>query len=190
MLLSAERSSVELDASFRLPCLSIDVSDATAIVVSGCGLETVLPVSFDAFLGAAFAMSWASSSAQDGKVEIAKKERFLFNRAVEAYTRDGTLPSECGFNELSRRLTIIRTVCQGQNASKEWSTVSDLVETWVDRDIWEACVRTLPRDAEPSTSTGKGRASSGARAIVLARLMCSSGWHGLSQDGACCRGVG
>ena len=89
------------------------MSQSTESVARACGLETVLPVSDGLVILAARAMSSASTSIEFDK--IAQNEIANFNCAVDAFARDGTLPHECCFTELSRRMNIIRNVSQCQH---------------------------------------------------------------------------
>ena len=72
---------------------------------------------------------------------IVAQERDSFSKASDAYARDGSLPHECVFTELSRRMTIIRNVSQCPHVYNGWKNIAALVETWSDRDMWEACVK-------------------------------------------------
>ena len=72
---------------------------------------------------------------------IVSRERDSFSQAMDAYSRDGSLPHECVFTELSRRMTIIRNVSQCPHVYNGWKNISALVETWSDRDMWELCVK-------------------------------------------------
>ena len=72
---------------------------------------------------------------------IVAQERDSFSKAMDAYARDGSLPQECVFTELSRRMTIIRNVSQCPHVYNGWKNLSALVETWSDRDMWELCVK-------------------------------------------------
>ena len=67
--------------------------------------------------------------------QIAQKEVDDFNKAVEAYSRDGSLPHECCFTELSRRMIMLRNVSQCKHVYIGWRNISRLVETWADRDV-------------------------------------------------------
>jgi hypothetical protein len=72
---------------------------------------------------------------------IVAQERDSFSKDMDAYARDGSLPQECVFTELSRRMTIIRNVSQCPHVYNGWKNISALVETWSDRDMWELCVK-------------------------------------------------
>ena len=72
---------------------------------------------------------------------IVAQERDSFSKASDAYARDGSLPHECVFTELSRRMSIIRNVSQCPHVYNGWKNIAALVETWSDRDMWEACVK-------------------------------------------------
>ena len=135
------------------------ITHATAIVARACGLETVLPSSSGLHILAARAMSDASLSGEFDK--IAQKEVDDFNKAVDAYLRDGSLPHECCFTELSRRMIIIRNVSQCKHVYSGWRNISRLVETWADRDLWEACMKKQMSEQASSASCASGRASDG-----------------------------
>ena len=72
---------------------------------------------------------------------IVAQERDSFSQVMDAYIRDGSVPQECVFTELSRRMTIIRNVSQCPHVYNGWKNLSALVETWSDRDMWELCVK-------------------------------------------------
>jgi hypothetical protein len=135
------------------------ITHATALAARACGLETVLPSSNGLHILAARVMSDASLSVEFDK--IAQKEVDDFNKAVEAFSRDGSLPHECCFTELSRRMLIIRDVSQCKHVYSGWRNISKLVETWADRDLWEACVKKETAQKASSASCPSGRASSG-----------------------------
>jgi hypothetical protein len=85
---------------------------------------------------------------------LAAKEVDKLNKAIDAYARDGCLPHECVFTELTRRMTIIRNVSQCTHVYNGWKNLSTLMETWMDRDLWEAAARTeILEKASPSPST-------------------------------------
>lgn len=73
--------------------------------------------------------------------KIAAQERDRFSKATDAYARDGSLPHEDVFNELSRRKSIMSMVSQCTHVGNWWKTVAALVETWSDHDMWEAAVK-------------------------------------------------
>ena len=135
------------------------ITHATALAARACGLETVLLSSNGLHILAARAMSDASLSVEFD--QIAQKEVDDFNKAVDAYLRDGSLPHECCFTELSRRMIIIRNVSQCKHVYSGWRNISRLVETWADRDLWEACVKKEMSQKASSISCPPGRASSG-----------------------------
>ena len=69
-------------------------------------------------------------------------EEDRFTKASDAYARDGSLPHECVFTELSKRMSIIQNVSRFPlNVYNGWKNVAALVATWSDRDMWEACVK-------------------------------------------------
>ena len=143
----------------RVELLVERMAQATAIVARACGLETVLPISHGLIILAARAMSDASLSVEFDK--IAQKEIDDFHKAVDAYLRDGSLPHECCFTELSRRMIIIRNASQCKQVYSGWGNISRLVETWADRDLWEACVKKETAQKASSASCPSGQASSG-----------------------------
>ena len=67
--------------------------------------------------------------------QILEQEVLDFNKAVEAYARDESVPHECVFTELSRRMNIIRNASQCTNVYNGWQNLATLVETWSDRDM-------------------------------------------------------
>ena len=135
------------------------ITHATALAARACGLETVLLSSNGLHILAARVMSDASLSVEFD--QIAQKEVDDFNKAVEAYSRDGSLPHECCFTELSRRMTIIRDVSQCKHVYSGWRNVSKLVETWADRDVWESAMKKHLSEQPSSTSSTTGWVSNG-----------------------------
>ena len=88
-----------------------------------------------------FGISMCSASVSLEFDKIAAQERDRFSKASDAYARDGSLPHECVFTELSRRMSIMRNVSQCTHVYNWWKTVAALVETWSDHDMWEAAVK-------------------------------------------------
>ena len=124
-----------------------------AIAAGACGLETFCLSHRLLFLGVG-AMSSASSSLEfDG---LAAKEKANFNKAIDAYARDGSLPHNCVYTELTRRMTIIRNVSQCPHVYNGWKNLSWLMDTWMDRDLWEASARREMKDKESSSPTTSG----------------------------------
>lgn len=156
--------SVAMQRVYSVEPLIKETSSAAVNGIPTSGLETVLPTSLDAPVAAACAMSDRAPYMDFDK--IVRKEVDDFNKAVENFKRDGSLPFECCFTEVSRRLNLIRSVGQNQNVYHVWRTISVLVETWNDRDMWEGCVKNELRGALSSTSTATGGGSS--RVFMLA----------------------
>ena len=124
-----------------------------AIAAGACGLEIFCLSHRLLFLGVG-AMSSASSSLEfDG---LAAKELANFNKAIDAYARDGSLPHNCVFTELTRRMTIIHNVSQCPHVYNGWKNLSGLMDTWMDRDLWEASARREMKDKESSSPTTSG----------------------------------
>ena len=67
--------------------------------------------------------------------QILEQEVADFNKAVEAYARDQSVPHECVFTELSRRMNIIRNASQCTNVYNGCKKLAMLVETSSDRDM-------------------------------------------------------
>ena len=124
-----------------------------AIAAGACGLETFCLSHRLLILGVG-AMSSASSSLEFD--DLAAKEMANFNKAIDAYARDGSLPHECVYTELTRRMTIIRNVSQCPHVYNGWKNLSWLMATWMDRDLWEAAARTEMKDKASSSPTTSG----------------------------------
>ena len=124
-----------------------------AIAAVACGLEPFCLSHRLLFLGVG-AMSSASSSLEfDG---LAAKELANFHKAIDAYARDGSLPHNCVFTELTRRMTIIHNVSQCPHLYNGWKNLSGLMETWMDQDLWEAAARTEMKDKASLSPTTSG----------------------------------
>ena len=87
---------------------------------------------------------------------ISCKEAEKFNMAVEAFARDGSLPHECVFTELSRRMNIIGNVTACPHVYNGWKNIAALVDIWSDRGKWEACVAVELREKALSLSPTAG----------------------------------
>ncbi len=85
----------------RVELLVERMTQATAILARACGLETVLPSSDGPHILAARTMSDASLSVEFD--QIAPKEVDDFNKAVVAYSRDGSLS----------RMSVVSLSCRG-----------------------------------------------------------------------------
>ena len=114
----------------------------------------MLPISDGLVILAARAMSEASARTDFDK--IAQQEVGDFNNAVDAFARDGSLPHESCFTELSRRMTIIHNVSQCPHLYNGWKNLSGLMETWMDQDLWEAAARTEMKDKASLSPTTSG----------------------------------
>jgi hypothetical protein len=102
-----------------------------------------------------------------GAMSISELEQILeqevadFNKAVEAYARDQSVPHECVFTELSRRMNIIRNASQCTNVYNGWKNLAVLVKTWSDRDMWDLCVKQELSEKQSSASSTTGSSSNG-----------------------------
>ena len=123
----------------------------------GCGLKTVFVYQVGLVLPGVGAMNSASASIEFDI--IARKEADKFHMAVDAFARDGSLPHECVFTELSRRMVIIRNVSGCPHVYNGWKNIAALVDTWSDRDKWEAGVAVELREKALSASSPTGSAS-------------------------------
>ena len=127
-----------------------------------------------------------------GAMPISELEHLLeqevadFNKAVEAYARDQSVPHECVFTELSRRMNIIRNSSQCTNVYNGWKNIAALVETWSDRDMWEACVKKELSELASLASTTTGGTCNGMftfqRIGATDYMVCMVPFH--SQQGA------
>jgi hypothetical protein len=135
------------------------ISQATAIVVRAWGLETVLPSTHGLLILATRAMSDASLSVEFDRIALA--EVGAFNKAVDDHLRTGSVQHECVFTELSRRMNIVRNVSNSKHVYSGWRNISRLVETWSDRDLWEAAIQKELSEKASSAPSAAGQASNG-----------------------------
>ena len=138
--------------------LSVErIPQATAIVVRACGLETVLPSTHAFLIMATRAMPDASPFIELER--LSQAEVVAFNKAVDDYIRSGCVQPQCEFTEICRRMNIIRNVSNCKHVYGGWRTVAQLVETWSERDLWEAAAITEISEKAAWKTWAAGQAS-------------------------------
>lgn len=101
------------------------------------------------------AMSHTQPTADEELRKLVLGEIRAFNYDVSAWRADGKVPTVCVHTQLNRRLEILRRVVGRNNTYEAWRTISELVETWSEHDLWVSCIAEHCRSS-PGSSASEG----------------------------------
>jgi len=102
----------------------------------------------------------ASLDIQIDVASLVRMETLGFQMVREKFQQTQTLPELHLETVLRKRLNLVKLACDQTDVYKAWGDVQKLVENYVDRDLWEACIKVEQRAAAASSEPAAGLCSS------------------------------